>query len=352
MDNQPWLDSVREQLARHRLPPSYVQRFTEELSDHLEDLNENGLEADASSRLGEPKQVAAAAVAAYRRRSFLGRHPVAAFLVFAISPVMSMEILLFVSMFLQGVFSGRHTVNFQEDHWMLSLMVLVCSTFAGCLYGELAMWLGISRKWTLASCAVLGAIATLLELGFAGTVTVVLLVQFTAPLAVGWWFTKWKYSHRYPATTILVFAISPVASHLLLLAIVALVIATAQPLFSSPGGPANGHVALVVLAASLSVLIILLPAVVTSFLYCKLVVWFGIGRRWMLVSCAVLAMYIAVLFSRQAASATYATEGHGSVSVGLVMCLILGLGQALVPLAIAWWFMRRKHDQGQLELAS
>jgi hypothetical protein len=75
-------------------------------------------------------------------------------------------------------------------------------------------------------------------------------------------------------------------------------------------------------------------------------------RRWMLVSCTALAAYIAVLFSRQTASATYATDGHGAVSVGLVMCLILGLGQALVPLAIAWWFMRRKHGQAQLELES
>ena len=64
MDNQPWLDSVREQLARHNLPPSYVQRFTEELGDHLDDVNEEGMDADAFSRLGEPEQVANTAVAA------------------------------------------------------------------------------------------------------------------------------------------------------------------------------------------------------------------------------------------------------------------------------------------------
>jgi len=351
MDNQPWLDSVREQLVQHGLPPSYVQRFTEELGDHLDDLNEEGLEgleAEVSSRLGEPKQVAHAAVVAYRRRSFLGRHPVAAFLVFAISPVMSLEILFLASMFLLAAFSGRHTVDWHEDRWILSPIVLLCSTFAGCLYGELAMWLGISRKWTLASCAVLGAMATLFEFGFSsGTVTLMLLVQFTAPLAVGWWFTKWKYSHRYPATTVLVFAVSPVASYLLLLAIVALVISTAQPLFSSPGGPADAHVALVVLTALLSALVMLLPTVVTSFLYCKLVMRSGIGRRWMLVSCAALATYITVLYFRQVVSAT---EGHDCLSAGLAMCLILG--QALVPLAIAWWFMRRNRDQGQLEVAS
>ena len=43
MANQPWLDEVRQRLAKHALPPSYVQRFTEELSDHLEDLKEENM---------------------------------------------------------------------------------------------------------------------------------------------------------------------------------------------------------------------------------------------------------------------------------------------------------------------
>ena len=69
MGNQPWLDRVRERLARQALPPAYIRRFTEELSDHLEDLKEESMETDALSRLGEPGQLANAAVAAYRRRS-------------------------------------------------------------------------------------------------------------------------------------------------------------------------------------------------------------------------------------------------------------------------------------------
>ena len=64
MDSQPWLDRVRERLARHVLPPSYVQRLMEELSDHLEDLKEEGMEADAISRMGEAEQVAEAAATA------------------------------------------------------------------------------------------------------------------------------------------------------------------------------------------------------------------------------------------------------------------------------------------------
>ncbi len=36
-------------------------------------------------------------------------------------------------------------------------------------------------------------------------------------------------------------------------------------------------------------------------------------------------------------------------SLGLRICVIIA--QLVVPLAIGWWFMRRKHDQGQLEPA-
>ena len=70
MESQPWLNRVRERLVRQLLPPSYVQRFVEELSDHLEDVKEDGMDQNSSSRLGDPEQVADTAVAAYRRRSF------------------------------------------------------------------------------------------------------------------------------------------------------------------------------------------------------------------------------------------------------------------------------------------
>ncbi len=96
MDSQPWLGKVRQRLAEHTLPPNYVQRFMEELTDHLEDLKEEGMDRNSFSRLGEPEQVAEAAAIVYRRRSFLGRHPAAAFLVFGVSPVVSL-IALFIA---------------------------------------------------------------------------------------------------------------------------------------------------------------------------------------------------------------------------------------------------------------
>ena len=96
MANPLWLDDVRERLADKRLPPKYVRRLLDELSEHLEDLKEENMstEANAYSRLGEPEQVAQAAIITYRRHSFLGRHPVATFLVFAVSPIVPLVALV------------------------------------------------------------------------------------------------------------------------------------------------------------------------------------------------------------------------------------------------------------------
>ncbi len=81
--NQPWLDDLRRQLVRRNLPGKYVQRFIEEAADHLEDLTEETMEEadfDLNTVMGETRHVAEAAVATYRQRSFLGRHPAAALL--------------------------------------------------------------------------------------------------------------------------------------------------------------------------------------------------------------------------------------------------------------------------------
>ncbi len=76
----------------------------------------------------------------------------------------------------------------------------------------------------------------------------------------------------------------------------------------------------------------------------------------MLVSCTVLAIYSALLYIPLAGhlSAGYVSDnvrrGCGALMVGLTTFIILV--QFLIPLAICWWFMRRKHDQGRLEVAS
>ncbi len=231
MESQPWLNRVRQRLAKHVLPPSYVQRFIEELSDHLDDLKAEGMDQNSSSRLGEPEQVADTAVAAYRRRSFLGRHPTAAFLVFAISPVMS-----FICLFLlacaalvllevvgerMGILSYVVTPVLPVSRYVFSVLTIIISaTLVSILYCWIAKRWSVGKAWILASCVVLAGAAdlspwvvhprldssghyvvpvTLMIPGRCGSygwdlaITIVQLVQFLVPLAIGWWFLRRKH---------------------------------------------------------------------------------------------------------------------------------------------------------------
>jgi hypothetical protein len=381
MMNPSWLDLVRQRLAKHVLPPNYVERVVEELADHLEDLKEENVEADAYSRLGDPEQVAEAAVITYRRRSFLGRHPVAAFVVFGISPVIPQFVLFVVGEMVLMTFKADHTVNWHEDHWILSPIIVVCSTFVSFLYGELAMRLGIGKKWMLASCAVLGAFAMLQETGLG--VTVMLLAQFAAPLAVGCWLTTRKCIRGYPATTFLVFAISPLASYMLL-SFMAVFLLAATVVFAGlsvfvllmcviPAVAASSllhrklakglrsgrkwmFISCLLLATFAAMpfmpilFIFVIPVAVASFLHCKLARRSGIGWKWMFVSCMVLAIFAATESFPLRRLFEYDSDGQHHFCVGLWACF--SLAQFLTPLAIGWWFMRRNRDQGQLQLAS
>jgi hypothetical protein len=379
MESQPWLDRVRQRLARHDLPPSYVERFTEELRDHLEDLMEENMEADAFSRLGQPEQVANAAVAAYRRRSVFGRHPLLTFLFFGLSAILAQYMLFLV--FAQALIAIRadHTLEWDENHWILSPIIVLCSTFLGILYGELAVRLGIGRKWMLASCAILGVFAELC-LG----VTLMLPVQLAVPLAVGWWSAGQKHNHSHPATTFVIFALSPVASYMLFWLVFVLAIAAGLSFVHVYLGPAGGIFLFVLLVyviptvaasllcwrlakrfrsgrrwmfvsctvfatiASLPLMPLLLmyvvPTVAASLLYCKLARRFGSGRRWILVSCMVLATFA----SMKSLLEISASGGQDGLLIGMAACI--SLAQFLVPLAIGWWFLRRRRERGQGQL--
>jgi uncharacterized integral membrane protein len=229
MANQAWLEEVQRRLAQSNLPPTYVQRFAEELSDHLEDFKEENMNTDTNglARLGDPKQVAEAAVVAYRQRSFLGRHPTVAFLVFGLSPVVSL-IVLFVafscliglSLFSIGITNEQSNrlgiVGSAVACFMQSLLtVVIPSILATILYGQLAKRLDIGRKWILLSSVTLAVFASSIcywrvetegpswMLGFlwsgffsGGSVAQIQhLVQFVVPLAVGWWFMRHGRNH-------------------------------------------------------------------------------------------------------------------------------------------------------------
>lgn len=353
MANLPWLDEIRQRLADQALPPNYIQRFAEELSDHLEDLKEEnmGMEADAYSQLGKPEQVAEAAVTAYRRRSFVGRHTTAALLVFAISPAIAQYFLTLVGAMALMTTRGDYALTFHEDHWILSLVVLVVSIFVSILYGELAVRLGVGRRWMVVSCAVLGIMALLLQLAVGlRAITVRVPIQFAVPLTIGWWFTKRKCSPIPAATKFLVFALSPVASYSFLWCMAALAIAIAQPLLSASAESVAAHFGTTAQVAWLFaplLLMFVVPTVVASLLYCKLAGRSGIGNRWMAVSCAVLAAF-ATAQSCATLARCYQKELF-LLWVGLIVCV--SLAQFLIPLAIGWWFVRRRCSAARLQLA-
>jgi hypothetical protein len=240
MANQAWLDVVRQRLTKHALPPTYIQRFLGELSDHLEDLKEETMsaESDVYSRLGEPSQVADAAVVAYRRRSFLGSHPVAAFLVFGLSPVVSL--LALVALVIAGLvilpdgwdkplFAGLSqfgpSASVAVAYLGSLLTVVIPSILVSILYCWLAGRSGIGRKWILLSCTILAVLAALpsctakvslipaeswMRIGLwrpdsMGHVCYFFtwtlcrpqqLMQFLVPLAIGCWFMWRRRDHR------------------------------------------------------------------------------------------------------------------------------------------------------------
>jgi hypothetical protein len=175
MANQPWLEQVRRQLAENHLPPAYIRRFMEELADHCQDITEETMstESDALSRLGEPNHVAEAAIYGFRRRTFLGRHPTAALLVFGITPLASL-FGLFVLAFacLLGAFWAYEQLGLNLNvkrfdpaastvlPYVLSLlMVVVPSSLAALFYCRLINRLGISRRWMILSSVVLAIVA-------------------------------------------------------------------------------------------------------------------------------------------------------------------------------------------------
>ena len=386
MANLPWLNEVLGRLAKHALPPTYVQRFAEELSDHLEDFTEEnmGTEADAYSRLGQPEQVAEAAVAAYRRRSFLGRHPTAAFLVFAVSPLVSLIVITLVIFFafaMSCVILGYP--DFIDQLWLIDklglvawgvttlLTIVIPSILVSILYCELANCLGISRKWMFVSCTVLATMAgtiwwcatpgdsnrvnsLLIYFGFHSPLQ---LAQFMFPLVVGWWFARRKRDQSYPLIAFSIFVVSPVVSLIVLMQLacfgVELLVFGLHieqlGINLDSSQMKLGTTTLGVLPFLMPIMTIVIPSILLGILYCGFARRLGIGRKWTFVPCAVLAV---IGGSICCSYPIFDSAGYCSLWSGFGFYSPMQLGQFIVPLAIGWWFLRRNSDRGQLQLTS
>jgi hypothetical protein len=223
MANRPWLEEVRTRLVENGLPPAYIRRFMEELADHFQDITEEimSTETNVASRLGDPSQLAAAAIDGYRRHGFIGRHWWAAFFVFAVSPIVSLAMCFFlvccgiVAFF--GICEHLNVDTAIKNQlagvepavlcWgMSALTVILPAVLLTILYGWFAKRSGIGRKWMLASC---GALALLAMLPTQGVVfsdlpgnsrwmvglslpptSILQSVQLMVPLIVGAWLMR------------------------------------------------------------------------------------------------------------------------------------------------------------------
>lgn len=232
MQKPLWFDRLRRQLEKRRLPRAYIERIVEEMTDHFHDLTEESMnsEEEAILRLGDPEQVARATAGQYRRRTFLGRHPIIAFLTFAVSPVFSfvllaaleifavVESLNLVSSFITAIFhlqddaSGRIPPGIEIGLriGMPLLFIIVPSAVLMLVYGRLARRTPYARRWLLVSCGVISAIASapIFSVGFnekmarsfvgAGVYWPRLPMQFVQlaiPLALGCWLL-WRQRVR------------------------------------------------------------------------------------------------------------------------------------------------------------
>lgn len=228
MDAQPWLENLRRELAHKNLPPFYVERIVEELSDHLTDFMEDRMSTDAKdlrsvvARLGTARDVATAAHSEYQRTSFWGRHP---FLGFIVLPVVALPlawaaafaVVLLIAQRL-GLGTGGNAspalsawANWATPGVVFGLLFTPIVVIAAliCRQGGRS---GVNWKWTVIACSVVAvvggtAMANVVlphgnshgtmhfGFGLSQVPSVAQTIQFAVPLALGIW-AGWRQSER------------------------------------------------------------------------------------------------------------------------------------------------------------
>ena len=172
-------------------------------------------------------------------------------------------------------------------------------------------------------------------------------------------YRRRSFLGRHPVAAFLVFGVSPVVS------LIALIVASVCMIWLIEVGvgiseqPNPNHLGVVgsaVVNLVGSLLIVVIPTIFATIFYCQLAKWLAIGKKWMVLCSITLAVF--------ASSFAFWHTGPGDnawlfgLSWYAFICgrswvaLTQLLVNLIVPLAIAWWFIRRKHDQGQLQLAS
>ena len=170
MDSRLWLEQLRDDLAQQGLSPSYIDRLTEELTDHaLNSQTENpSMEAQqVYAQIGTTEQLGAVARQQYSRRTLAGRYPI---LTFVVGPVLLAPILLVLltlalcivlsaigwTLELAGIKPPQPGDN---DPWIEYWVTTCFNGFVRFLPFALAAWLFCRwgrrcemRRWALVAC--------------------------------------------------------------------------------------------------------------------------------------------------------------------------------------------------------
>lgn len=182
MDSRLWRDKLRGDLTRQGLPPRYIDRFVEELAEHVADsqTEETSMEAhEAYERLGATESLAAAASQEFRRRTFAGRYPLLTFVLGPLALVPTLLVFLIVAVF--GIFwaidaaaelLARDTLSqipeetiTEVDYWigwcfdgLVRFVPFALAAWIFCRWGQRS---GM-RCWPLAACGIVAVMAGLL----------------------------------------------------------------------------------------------------------------------------------------------------------------------------------------------
>jgi hypothetical protein len=225
MCKSKWLEDVSLALRRAGLSPAYIRRFTDELSDHFDDLSEESMSMDAntfSARLGAPDDLASRAAAELRRRTYAGRHPL---MMFVAAPLPTAVLLLvgLCLLFMAVLSVLPESADDQIPVWAEGALWAVVWSMrsvpfvaGGILFCQLAKRAACSARWSFVACALLAVLAGLfvvnvtmptagpdsgmLMMGFAIPPGPTQWLQAAAPIAIWLLYARREFRSRTFAT--------------------------------------------------------------------------------------------------------------------------------------------------------
>jgi hypothetical protein len=170
MASRPWLERLHADLRKRGLPPDYIERLMEEVSDHWDDLMEETMsgEGTCEARMGPPEELAEEC----SRRPGPLRRPLLAFAAFVVAPA-PLLLVLWVGIFLAGglaleqtgLDAGRALPGWARGptaiHGLLAAAGVVASGALAALFGGLARRYRAGARWAWAAALTLALTAGL-----------------------------------------------------------------------------------------------------------------------------------------------------------------------------------------------